>query len=364
MRILIFNWKDVKNPLAGGAEIYTHEIAKRLVLKGHEVTMFTSHFKNAPYEDEIDGIRVFRGGKIIGAFDTVYDRARKFYREHRGEFDVVIDECNTRPFLTPKYVKEPILFFIHQLAVEFWDYKTPFPVNIVGKHLLEPYWLKHYRGIPTITVCPSSKKDLLNLGFSNVKIVYNGLDTKKPYKPRKKFDEFTALYVARLTPTKLPEHAIRAFLHFREEHGAGRLIVVGRGELYETLKREYESNFVEFTGFVEENKKLELMARSHVVLVPALREGWGRVVIEANALGTPAIGYAVNGLVDSIRHGYNGLLSEPNPKAMARAIGELYTNPALRTRLSKNAIEWAGRFRWDESARRFEEILVEVAGYG
>jgi glycosyltransferase involved in cell wall biosynthesis len=106
------------------------------------------------------------------------------------------------------------------------------------------------------------------------------------------------------------------------------------------------------------------MARSHVVLVPGIREGWGRVVIEANAFGTPAIGYAVNGLVDSIRHGYNGLVTEPNPTAMAEAIGKLYLNPALRKKLSKNAVEWAIRFRWDKSAEEFEKILLGMMDNG
>ena len=37
MRILIFNWKDIRNPEAGGAEVFTHEVAKRWVASGDEV---------------------------------------------------------------------------------------------------------------------------------------------------------------------------------------------------------------------------------------------------------------------------------------------------------------------------------------
>ncbi len=42
MRLLILNWRDIRSPRAGGAELLTHEIAKRLVARGHEVTWFTS----------------------------------------------------------------------------------------------------------------------------------------------------------------------------------------------------------------------------------------------------------------------------------------------------------------------------------
>ena len=47
MRILILNWKDINNPNAGGAELVIHELAKRMVLDKHEVTLLTSAFKNS-----------------------------------------------------------------------------------------------------------------------------------------------------------------------------------------------------------------------------------------------------------------------------------------------------------------------------
>ncbi|AIU69538.1 glycosyl transferase [Thermococcus eurythermalis] len=358
MKILWLNWKDIQHPEAGGAEVYTHEIAKRLVKKGYEVTLFTSHFKGAERRDEIDGIEIVREGKIVGLFDTVYSHAKRFYRENKDEFDLVIDEINTRPFLTPKYVDKPIIALIHQLAVEFWDYKTPFPINLIGKHFLEPYWLRHYVNIKTITVSESTKADLERLGFKDVEIVYNGLDGNILEEVPEKEEEFTAIFVGRLTPTKKPEDAIKAFKMFDK----GKLWVVGRGELMEKLKKRYGQDNIDFKGFVPENEKIELMKRAHVLLVPGIREGWGRVVIEANALGTPVVGYNVPGLRDSIKHGYNGLLCEPNPKAMSEALEELYEDEALRKRLSENALEWAKRFDWDESAERFEEILKSTVG--
>ncbi|ASJ16056.1 glycosyl transferase [Thermococcus chitonophagus] len=353
MRILWLNWKDIKHPEAGGAEVYTHEIAKRLVKRGFEITLFTSHFEGAKEREEMDGIEIVRKGKIVGVFDTVYAHAKKFYRDHRNEFDLVIDEINTRPFMTPKYVDKPVVALIHQLAVEFWDYKTRFPVNVIGKYILEPYWLKHYRSIKTITVSESTKRDLMRLEFRDVHVVYNGLGKEVLDKVPKKEKEFTAIFVGRLTPTKKPEDAIKAFLEF----GEGRLWIVGRGELMEKLKRQYNRENIEFKGFVTEREKLELMKRAYVILVPGIREGWGRVVIEANAMGTPAIGYNVPGLRDSIRHGYNGLLCEPNPKAMGEVLERLYSDGKLGRRLSGNALEWAKRFNWDDSSRQFEKIL-------
>jgi len=58
MKILIFNWQDIRNPLAGGAEVHLHEIFSRIAGMGHRVTLFCSSFPGAAVEETIDGIRV------------------------------------------------------------------------------------------------------------------------------------------------------------------------------------------------------------------------------------------------------------------------------------------------------------------
>jgi len=99
-KILIFNWRCWLNPEAGGAEV--REVAKRWVEAGHEVTLFTSEFPNCRRDEVSDGVRIIRaGGKY-----SVYWKAKKYYRKRFSKegYDVVVDEINTRPFLTPKFV--------------------------------------------------------------------------------------------------------------------------------------------------------------------------------------------------------------------------------------------------------------------
>ena len=176
MRVLWFNWRDIRNPLAGGAEVFTHEVARRLVRRGHEVTLFSSYFPGCVREEVVDGVRVVRSG---GRF-TVYLRAKEYYRKHfSGDgYDVVVDEVNTRPFFTPKFVNndERIVALIHQLAREFWFYEMPFPISLIGYYVLEKRWLKNYTSTPTVTVSDSTKKDLEDLGFKKVFVVHNRLN--------------------------------------------------------------------------------------------------------------------------------------------------------------------------------------------
>ena len=351
MKILWLNWRDIKNPEAGGAEIYTHEIAKRLVEKGHSITLFTSEFKGCKKEEEIDGVKIIRsGGKY-----TVYKRAKNFCKRNSKKYDIIIDEINTRPFLTPKFVdKRKIIALIHQLAKEFWFYETPFPISIIGYYFLEKRWLRRYVDVPTITVSDSTKKDLEDLGFKRIFIVHNGLNVKPLNEVPEKNEKPTIIFVGRMKKAKKPQDVVEAFKIAKKEVRDAELYMVGDGYMRRKLEKKCDAKFF---GYVDAKTKNELVKKAWVIAVPGVREGWGQVVTDANALGTPAIGYDIPGLRDSIKHGYNGLLVENNPKALAEAIVRILTDDKLREELSRNAIEWAKRFSWDKSAEEFERVV-------
>ncbi len=355
MKILWFNWRDIKNPEAGGAEVYTHEIAKRLVKKGHSVTLFTAEFSHCRQEEIVDGVNIIRrGGKY-----RVYGKAREYWKKNKN-FDVVIDEINTRPFLTPKFVaKEKTIALIHQLAREFWFLETPLPVSYIGYHFLENYWLKHYRSVSTITISESTKHDLNKLGFKKVSIVYSGLDIKPLDNIPEKSERPTIIFLGRMKNAKKPQDVVEAFRLIKKEVKDAQLWMVGDGYLRKKL--EGKDKDVKFFGFVSSEVKVELLKKAWVIAVPGVREGWGLVVTQANALATPAVGYDIPGLRDSIKHGYNGLLVEGGDiQAFADTITKVLTDDELRNKLSRNAIEWAKRFSWDRSAEEFESVIESV----
>lgn len=358
MKILIFNWRDIKNPSGGGAEVFTHENAKRWVEKGHSVTLFTSAFPNCAKEEVIDGVKIIR----FGSKYSVYLKAFWYYKKRfKGKFDVVIDEINTLPFFTPLYVREPVVALIHQLAREFWFYETKFPISFFG-YLIEPWYLKIYKNIITLTVSNSTKQDLLNLGFSKVYIVPEGINFKPLDKVIEKEKDPTIIFVGRLKKAKLPDHAIKAFRIVKETLPNAKLWVVGDGYFREELEK-ISCDGVKFLGFVPEEKKLELMSRAHVLIAPALREGWGLIVTEANACGTPAIAYDVHGLRDSIKNDETGLLTENNPEALAEAIIKFFNDPNLRQNLTKKALKHAIGFNWDRSSKETLKIIKKVTNH-
>lgn len=356
LRILIFNLRDRANPEAGGAEVFTHEVAKRWVAEGYEVTLVSSLFRNASQWEVLEGITVIRMGNPV----TVYPLARRYYKEKlRGRFDVVIDEYTCRPFMTPRFVQEPLVFLVNELAAEKYGHVLPPVLSHLFQWWIEPLWMRRYKDLPTLTISRSTQKDLEELGFSDVTIVPMGIGFEPVTEIPAKEDVPTLLFVGLLKETNLVDHAIEAFRLVCRVFPHTRLWIAGRGPELPRLKRLAEDTDVTFLGYVSEEEKIRRMQRAHLLLMPAVREGWGLVVTEANACGTPAIGYDVPGLRDSIRDGQTGRLVRPDPEAMAQCAIMLLGDAGLRAVYAERALAWSRTLTWDRTA---EEFLVVLEG--
>jgi glycosyltransferase involved in cell wall biosynthesis len=350
VRILILNWKDLAHPAAGGAEVFTQQVARILVSRGHTVTLFAAAVEGNPERELVDGVEIVRRGSRLG----VYREARRFWREQPPHlYDIVVDEINTRPFLTPRWVRDtPIVALIHQLAREIWFYELPWPIAVVGRFVLEPWWLRAYRDVPALTVSESSAESLRRYhGWHDVTVVPEG-HTPHSVPRVAKESEPTVVFLGRLVRMKRPDAAIAAFRQLREHLPNARLWVIGDGPLLEQLRSE-QVDGVELLGRVGGEELRERLARAHVHVATAVREGWGLNVSEAAACGTPSIGYAVPGLVDSITAS-GGALVEPSQEALATALerffaGELRLSPLVST------------VAWEEVATAVERRLSEVA---
>lgn len=356
-RILFLNWRDIRNPDAGGAEVLTHEVAKQWVRQGHDVTLLTSRFPRSANVEVIDGVRVRRMGRLrIGTFHlrTQWELA------HLHGYDVVIDEINTVPFFTPLWRRRlpPVVGLIHQLAVEVWDAEVPGPVATLG-HWLEPRMLRLYRDVPMVTVSESTRGDLEALGLRNVCVVPQGRDDPPALNGTKKAVAPTFLFVGRLTANKRPDHALEAFRLIREELPNARLWIVGRGPMEQALRRHLPAG-AEMLGFLPRDELYRRMAEAHCLLVTSVREGWGLVITEANGVGTPAVGYDVPGVRDAIVDGRTGTLASfGDRRSVARQAVAMVSDPGRYAEMRSRAIAWAEGFSWETTADRLMCVVEE-----
>lgn len=370
MNILIFSWRGIKHPHEGGAERATQEHAKGWVKAGHNVTLFTSAYLGCKREEIIEGVKIIRSGsQILG----VHIRALIWYLfANKTEFDLVIDQFHGIPFFTPLYIRSKKLAFIHEVAKEVWLSNTwPRPFNLIPAVLgfyFEQFIFKFfYKNIPFMTVSPSTKDDLIAWGVpdKNITVVFNGSDNpvRRGFTKEK---SKTILFLGALSKDKGIEDALRIFSMLHLTNPDWQFWVAGKGEgnYLEKLKnmvKDFElENKVTFWGYVSENKKYELFSRAHILLNPSVREGWGLVIIEAASVGTPALGYNVAGLKDSIIDNRTGILSLPNPIDAAKKMRDLLNDEKKYKKMSYEALKWSSNFKWEKSIKDSLRLIVKI----
>ena len=369
-RLLFLSWRDIKAPKKGGAEIFTHEMIKRLDRDRYDITHFSPLFEGAETEEVIDGIRYIRKGGLL----SVILEARSYYRRNRESIDYVVDQCNTHRFFSKFWVDEgKRIFFIHQLTREIWDMNTSFPVNLIGKYTETPF-LRFSKEDPTITVSNSTKEDLVRIGFDPQRVVIlpEGIDFT-PW-PRENFlpkeDSPTFIYVGRYSNYKGIDKAVEAFGRIKGSYPKAKLWIVGKKkekyieEVLKPIEERYhlksqgDNPDITYWGFVSEEKKLELMSRAHCLLFPSLREGWGLIITEAAAVGTPSIGFDSAGIRDALKLGGAGYLCRENTvEELVYQMKQVVEEDENYGLVREEAYKFSLNFHWGNTKTHFDKFI-------
>ena len=369
MKILVINWRDMKNPEAGGAEVHIDEILKRKP-DGYEVDFVSAAYKGSIPEETMNGYRVIR----IGNNQLFNFQFRSFWNKtlKHNNYDLVVDDVSKIPLATPKYIKTaPIIAIQHHIHGKTLFTQLPYPMAFYVYNM-ERYYLRYYTGVPLLSVSESNRDELMHLyPFKNIIVLHNGINTGpiEAVSEVTKTIEPTMVSVGRLKRYKRVDHLFQALAIIRKSVPNARLIVLGKGDDEERLKslvREMNlTDAVDFKGFVADEEKIQLIKQSWVFGITSEKEGWGIVVIESNACGLPAVGYNVEGLRDSIRDGENGFLTpDSDIDAFSKKVVNLMTDKSLYAKMREKSLQWAKTFSWDNTAREFYRIAEEtVAGW-
>ena len=360
MRVLILNWRDKRSPRAGGAEVLTHEVATRLVDRGHHVCWFTSRPPELPGSEIVEGVQVVRRGSEV----STRLHAPRFAR--RAQFDVVVEEINTLPYFSPAWSRTPTTLFIPQLAREVWWYEAPRLLAPVG-YALEPLYLSAYRRVEAVTISASTRDDLRRIGLTKaIHVLPMAVSTPALRGLVEKRLTGRLLFVGRLVRSKRVDHAIITLASLRQRMPDATLTIVGEGpdlrNARDLAARLRLDRAVRFAGRVSEDVKADLMREADLLIACSVREGWGLTVTEAARLGTPSAAYDVPGLRDSITDGRTGLLTPQTPEALAVAIDGLLRDYVRWQRLREAAWREASRASWSRTADAFEAAITSIAG--
>ncbi|MFQ5500058.1 MAG: glycosyltransferase family 4 protein [Candidatus Zixiibacteriota bacterium] len=370
MNILALNWNDLKNPLAGGAEVHLEELLRRLVINGHSVTLFCSSWAGCAPQESVEGVRIIRRGARSTFNLTAPFQLRQLVADNR--FDVLVEDINKIPFYTPWYLDLPTLVVVPHLFATTVFQEINF---VLGSYiyLAERPLVSAYKGRLFNVISESTADDLAVRGIprDNISVVHCGID-RSIYSHDAtvgKYDRPTVLYLGRIKKYKSIQHLIVAFARIRKKLPTARLMVVGAGDYLPKLQSLAASielgDSVEFPGFVSQSDKVDRMRCSHVNVLPSIREGWGLTNIEANAVGTMVVAADSPGLRDSVRHDESGLLYPfGNVDRLTECLHRALTDEELRARLEKGGLAWAEQFSWDRAASQFEQVLEQTVKRG
>ncbi|REE28988.1 glycosyltransferase involved in cell wall biosynthesis [Methanothermobacter defluvii] len=362
-------------PRRGGAENYAYNIAKILSERGHDITIFTSGEVNS--EENIAGLDIIRLKPNFRISNTPvrYNIISKISRIIRERNIDIVNAHTPVPFyadmaaLASKMSHRPFVLTYHNDPLKFSSYLKLLSV-IYSKTLLR-LTLKLSSRIITPSPYVYNESSFTEDYHEKMTWIPPAVDIET-YSPR---DEDSILkkilFVGAMNrghDHKGVDVLLRAFKQVSETYKDVRLVLVGTGDMvthYQGMARELEiSEIVTFKGSVDEKTLIDIYRDSYALVLPTktIAEGFGMVLIEANACGKPVIGSRIGGIKYVIKDGETGLLVPPgDPGALADAIMKLLDDEELARKLGLNGRKLVEKnYTWERGAGMTENVFEEV----
>lgn len=228
---------------------------------------------------------------------------------------------------------------------------------------------------------------LYNANMDNVTIIPPGVDRER-FRPRPKAEakawvgipahHKNIVFAGRIEPLKGIDTLLCAMALIQQRHpGAVKDVCVAiiggdpwsddpdaeMARLQEMRRDLGIKDTVAFLGAKDQNVLPNYYAAAEMVIMPSHYESFGMVALEAMAMGTPVVASEVGGLAFLVQDGVNGLhVPSRDPEALAESIYELLTDDEYRSRLGRQAQEYARQYAWpnivDRMLRVYEAVMA------
>lgn len=194
----------------------------------------------------------------------------------------------------------------------------------------------------------------------NVSVIENGIDIEKIAKipPAKK--KYDVIYVGRLLKHKNVDVLLQSLAMLNKEKKKVTAVIIGIGPEEDNLKKLAKelglTKSVTFLGHVPEyNNVIAQMKSSKVFVLPSTREGFGLVVLEANACGIPVITIEDinNSAKKLINHGINGYIVLLDINLLANAIEKLLLTKTISNNIIINSVR---KYKWNRNIDKISYI--------
>lgn len=211
---------------------------------------------------------------------------------------------------------------------------------------------------------PENKISVIPCACSNIFARVEDQSIKNRLKSKYNLPEKYVLFVGNLNPRKNLKRLIQAFDLLIERGGYEHHLVIAGDQGWkfdreETLNLIRHRDKIHFIGFVPDEDMAALYSASSLFAFPALYEGFGIPVIEAQSCGTPVLTGNSSSLPEV---GGEGALyvDAYNTEDICRGLCEILGNEQLAEHLVKKGYKNVSRFSWKDSAKRLDEVIEEI----
>ncbi len=378
MKILMLTW-EYPPRIVGGIARVVHDLSKRLIKDGHEVTVVTYRDNAGVPEYENDkGVNVYRVDNYMIHPNNFIDwimqlnfnliaKATETINKESG-FDVI----HAHDWLVTYAAKSlknaydiPIVATIHATEAG----RNSGIHDDTQRYINDTEWLLTYEATEVIVNSNFMKNDLqrlFGLPYDKINVIPNGINLnnftgiERDYEFRRQYamdNEKIILYVGRLVYEKGIQHLIAAMPKILSNYHDAKLVIAGKGGMIDELKAETSSlgldNKVYFTGYMDSKKVQKMYKCADVAVFPSTYEPFGIVALEAMLAGVPTVVSDVGGLDEIVTHGVDGMKSYAgNSNSIADSVTALLYDHQLATNISKKARQKVKeQFNWEKIAQ-------------
>ena len=386
MKILMLTW-EYPPRIVGGIARVVHDLSKRLIKDGHEVTVITYRDGNVPEYENDKGVEVYRVDNYMIHPNNFIDwimqlnfnmiaKATEVINKEGG-FDVI----HAHDWLVANAAKAlknafdiPIVATIHATEAG----RNSGIHDDTQRYINDTEWLLTYEATEVIVNSNYMKnhvQGLFGLPFDKINVIPNGINltnfngVDRDYDFRRQYamdNEKIILYVGRLVYEKGVQHLISAMPKILENYHDAKLIIAGKGGMLDELKGQAEamglSNKVYFTGYLNSKQVQKMYKCADVAVFPSTYEPFGIVALEAMLAGVPTVVSDIGGLNEIVDHGVNGMKSYAgNSNSIADSVISLLYDKQLATNISKKAKQKVKEeFNWNKIAQDTHYIYEQA----
>ena len=362
MKILMLTW-EYPPRIVGGIARVVHDLSKRLIKDGHEVTVITYREGNLQYFEDDKGVKVYRVDNYMINPNNFIDwimqmnfnllaKANEII-DKEGKFDVI----HAHDWLVAYAAKSlknsydiPIVATIHATEAG----RNSGIHDETQRYINDTEWMLTYEANEVIVNSNYMKCELqrnFGLPFEKINVIPNGVNLtmysgiERDYDFRRNYasdNEKIILYAGRLVYEKGVQYLIGAMPKILQNYHDAKLVIAGKGGMIDELKAEVDhlslGNKVYFTGYMDHKSLCKLYKCADIAVFPSTYEPFGIVALEGMLAGNPIVVSDIGGLNEIVEHGVNGMKSYAgNSNSIADSILTLLFDHKLCNEISKNA---------------------------